>query len=210
MQRPFPNFARNKIWKCAWVPILTIYIGLGLLTCHLQAYVSQMQTPFSIRKGNLPKRSFPEKNLGYGSSIAIPLAVCQKPDQMPYTVDFLGINNWNHTYTSWHYPFSVEPTQGCHKSVLGLMGGWELPDQCLQNLCQHWKAWRSLLFGTPFFWAQHITLMITQAKKLLKHRSLITKMLMTTIEQQLNTWVLCLNEFLASLVLGCTYIPRKE
>ena len=33
---------------------------------------------FSRRKGNLAKRSFPYNNLGYGNSLAIPLAVNQK------------------------------------------------------------------------------------------------------------------------------------
>ena len=103
--KAFPSFARNKIWKCAWVLTLMIYVGWGLSMCHLQAHTSQMQMLFSMRKGNLPKRSFPDNNLRYGCSIAIPLAVHQKPNQMSYTVDFLGINNWNLAYTSWHFPF---------------------------------------------------------------------------------------------------------
>ena len=156
-----------------------------------------------MRKGNLPKRSFPDKNLWYGNSIAIPSAVHQKQDQMSYNIDFLGINNWNHT-TLNAVPFSVVPTQECHKSVMGWKGGQELPDQCLQNLCQHQKAWRSLLFDIPSFWAGHTTLMITQARKPLKHWRLVAKRLTTTMKQQLNMWFLSLNELLASPVLGFT------
>ena len=96
--KAFPSFARNKIW------ISMIYIELGLLTCPLQVYPSQMQMLFSMRKGNLSKRSFPYKILGYGDSIAISSAVCQKPDQLSHMVDFLDINNLNDTYKSWHYP----------------------------------------------------------------------------------------------------------
>ena len=58
---------------------------------------------------------------------------------------------------------------------MGWMGGWELPDWRLQDLCQHQKALRSLLFSTPSFWAGHTTLMITQVKNLLKHWKLIAK-----------------------------------
>ena len=73
--KAFPSFARNKIWKYAWLLISMIYFGLGLSMCHLQAHPSWMQTLLSMRKGNLLKRGFPYKNMGYANSIAIPLAV---------------------------------------------------------------------------------------------------------------------------------------
>ena len=98
--KAFPSYLINKIWKCAWMLILMIYVGMGQSMHHIQAYPSWMQMPFSMKEGNLPKRSFLYNNLGYGNSIAIALVVYQKPDQICYIVDFLDINNWNHTYTS--------------------------------------------------------------------------------------------------------------
>ena len=65
---------------------------------HLQTHpYSNADATSPLRRGNLPKRSFPYDNLGYGNSIAIPSAVHWKPDQMSYMVDFLDINNWNGT-----------------------------------------------------------------------------------------------------------------
>ena len=63
------------------------------------------------------------------------------------------------------YPPHLINQIGCTSAV---KPNW-LPNQCLQNLSQHQKAWRSLLSGTLFFWSRQTTLMITQAKKLLKH-----------------------------------------
>ena len=101
-----------------------IYIGLGLLMHHLHAHPSQTQMPFSMRKGNPSKRSFPYNNLGYGNNITIPLAVCQKPNQMFSTADFLDINNSNCTYTLCHYPFFCCAHPGmpqiCHRTDGGL------------------------------------------------------------------------------------------
>ena len=202
--KAFPSFARNKIWKCAWVPILMIHIGSYLLTCHLQVHPSQMQMPFSMRKGNLPKRSFPYNNVGYGNILLFLWLFAKNQTKCP-----AWLTSWvltieiilTHLGTTFFFCCALPGMpQICH----GMGWGWELPSQCLQNLCQCWKVWRSLLSDTPFFWVVPTTLMITQAKTQLKHWSLVTKRLMTTVKQQLNTWFLCLNEFLASPVLGCT------
>ena len=44
--KAFPSFARTKIWKCAWVLILMIYIGSGLLMHHLQTHPSWQSSPW--------------------------------------------------------------------------------------------------------------------------------------------------------------------
>ena len=201
----FPGFARNKIWKCAWVLIWMIYIGLGLLTCHLQVHPSQTQMPFSMRKGNLPKRSFPYKNLGYGKSIAIPLAVCQNQIKCPtqltswvLTIEIILTHLGTTLFFCCACPGMLEIS---HRMDGGLRTPWPVSTK---SLSAPKGAQGFLLFGTPFFWAGQTTLMITQANKMLKHWRLVTKRLTTTMMQQLNTWFLSLNEILASPVLGCT------
>ena len=108
-----------------------IYVGLGLLMCHLQAYPSQNTDAILHEKGNPPIRSSPYNKLGHENSIAIPSAVYQKPDQMSHTIVFLDINNWNHTYTSWHCLFSCCAHPGMPQMCHNIDGGQELPDQCL-------------------------------------------------------------------------------
>ena len=146
----------------------------------------------------------------YGNSSAIPFTVCQKPDQMSYMVDFLYINNWNHTYTSWHYPFFCHAHLGmpqiCHRTDEGVRNS---PTSVPQNLSAP-KGPEVLVAGTSFFSAGQTTLMITEARELLKYWRLVAKWLMTTMKQQLITWFLHLNEFLASLVLGCTEVTERN
>ena len=53
-------------------------IWLGLSMLHLQAYPSRTHMLFSQRKDNVPKRCFPDNNLGQESSTALPSALCQE------------------------------------------------------------------------------------------------------------------------------------
>ena len=176
--KAYPRFARNKIWKCAWVLISTIYIGLGLLVCHLQTHPSQTQMPFSMRKGNLPKGSFPD-NLGHGSSIAIPLAVNQKVGGLdpPRGATNLSWDGWGvgNSLTSVH-KISVSTKRPGGPCCLVLLS-FELGT----------LPWWSLRLGN------------------LKHWRLITKRLTTTMRQQWNKWFICLNEFLAA---QCWDVPK--
>ena len=55
------------------------------------------------------------------------------------------------------------------------------------------KVWQSMLLGTPFFMAGHITLVATQAKKIDENRCPITKRHTTMMGQvtkhMISTWM---------------------
>ena len=77
-------------------------IQSGLSMCHLQAYPSRMQTLFSWRKDNVPKRCFPDNNLGQEASITLSPQLCaKKPDQFSSMEAFLGLSKQTPTYTFW-------------------------------------------------------------------------------------------------------------
>ena len=115
--------------------------------------------PFSQRKDNVPKRCFPDNNLGQKCGIAPLSALCQKPDQLSSTEAFLDLSKQNPTHTCQLF---FEPTQGCHKTVTASNRSGT-PQSLSVGLCQHQRTQWSLLFGTPIFVSW-----VTQAKKLTK------------------------------------------
>ena len=122
-------------------------IWLGHSTCYLQAYPSRLQKLFSWRKGNVPSGCFLVNNLRQESSIALLPALCQETRPTILNGSF---SRFKQAKSYLHMPALFEPTQGCHKTVTASKGLWT-PWSISAALCQHWKAWWSLLPGTSIF-----------------------------------------------------------
>ena len=124
------------------------HIWSGLSMCHLQAYPSKMQILFSQRKDNIPKRCFPDNNLGQEGGSTLPSALHWESRPTVLIRSFSRLKQANPYLHILALLF--EPTQGCHKTVtawrrLGTL--WSIST----GLCWHWRAWWLLLFGTPIF-----------------------------------------------------------
>ena len=118
---------------------------LGLSMYYLQAYPLRMQMLFSWRKDSVPKRCFPDNNLGQEGSIALSSDLCWETRP---TVLKGRYSRFKQAKSYLHILFLAHSgmPQNCH---------------CLEEIrnsrsisaghCWHWRAWWSLLFGTPIF-----------------------------------------------------------
>ena len=148
------------------------HIWLGLSMHHLQAYPSSTQMLFSLRKDNVPKRCFPDNNLGQEGSIALPSALCQEARPTVLNGIFSRFKKAK-SYLHILALFLSPPRDAPKLSLLG--GDWELPNpfpQASVGTEEHGGPCCLVLLS---LWAGCTILMVTQAKKLVKTETWLLK-----------------------------------
>ena len=91
------------------------HIWLDLSVCHPQAYPSRLQTMSSLRKDNVPKRCFPDNNLGQESRITLLSALSQETRPNVLSGSFSRFKQTIY-YLPMPAPFQAHPgmPQNCH------------------------------------------------------------------------------------------------